>query len=134
MLLVNGHAVGMDQKRNRSAEGAFQIYTVLLAHMASSIPSTLSYESASVLPLGVSTAACGLFQEDQPALQPPSALAKITGKTLLVWGGSTSVGSNAIQLAVAAGYEVFTTRISTMSRVLVLPRCLTTTARPLLST
>ena len=32
-----------------------------------------------------------------------------TGKTLLVWGGSTSVGSNAIQLAVAAGYEVITT-------------------------
>jgi hypothetical protein len=28
---------------------------------------------------------------------------------LLVWGGSTSVGSNAIQLAVAAGYEVITT-------------------------
>lgn len=34
---------------------------------------------------------------------------KPTGKTLLVWGGSTSVGSNAIQLAVAAGYEVITT-------------------------
>ena len=34
---------------------------------------------------------------------------KPTRKTLLVWGGSTSVGSNAIQLAVAAGYEVITT-------------------------
>jgi NADPH:quinone reductase-like Zn-dependent oxidoreductase len=34
---------------------------------------------------------------------------KPTGKTLLVWGGSTSVGSNAIQLGVAAGYEVVTT-------------------------
>jgi NADPH:quinone reductase-like Zn-dependent oxidoreductase len=106
---VVGHAVGEDQKRNRSAECAFQTYTVLLAHMASPIPSTLSYESACVLPLGVSTAACGLFQEDQLALQHPSALPKSTGKTLLVWGGSTSVGSNAIQLAVAAGYEVFTT-------------------------
>jgi len=28
---------------------------------------------------------------------------------VLVWGGSTSVGSNAIQLAVAAGYDVITT-------------------------
>jgi len=28
---------------------------------------------------------------------------------VLVWGGSTSVGSNAIQLAVAAGYDVVTT-------------------------
>jgi NADPH:quinone reductase-like Zn-dependent oxidoreductase len=102
------HAVGKDQKRNRSAESAFQTYTVLLAHMASLIPSTLSYESACVLPLGMSTAACGLFQEDQLALQHPSALPRPTGKTLLVWGGSTSVGSNAIQLGVTAGYEVFT--------------------------
>ncbi len=69
----------------------------------------MSYENASVLPLGLSTAACGLFQEDQLALQYPSMSPKPTGKTLLVWGGSTSVGSNAIQLAVAAGYEVFTT-------------------------
>ena len=106
---VVGHAVGLDQKHNNSAESAFQIYTVLLAHMTSPIPSTLSYESAAVLPLGVSTAACGLFQKDQLALQYPSVPPKPTGKTLLVWGGATSVGSNAIQLAVAAGYEVITT-------------------------
>ena len=106
---VVGHAVGLDQKRNSSAEGAFQTYTVLLAHMASPIPSTLSYESAAVLPLGISTAACGLFQKDQLSLQYPSLHPKPTGKTLLVWGGATSVGSNAIQLAVAAGYEVITT-------------------------
>jgi NADPH:quinone reductase-like Zn-dependent oxidoreductase len=62
-----------------------------------------------VLPLGLSTAACGLFQKDYLALQYPSLSPKPAGKTLLVWGGSTSVGSNAIQLAVAAGYEVIAT-------------------------
>lgn len=106
---VVGHAVGHDEKHNKAAEGAFQTYTVLQAHMVSPIPRNLSYESASVFPLGVSTAACGLFQEDQLALQLPSILSKPTGKTLLVWGGSTSVGSSAIQLAVAADYGVFTT-------------------------
>jgi NADPH:quinone reductase-like Zn-dependent oxidoreductase len=106
---IVGHAVGKDQKRNSSAECAFQAYTVLLAHMALPIPSTLSYESAAVLPLGASTAACSLFQKDQLALQYPSVPPKPTGKTLLVWGGATSVGSNAIQLAVAAGYQVITT-------------------------
>ena len=106
---VLGHAVGMDKKRNRSAEGAFQAYTVLRAHMASPIPATLAYEKAAVLPLGLSTAACGLFEKDQLALAYPSATPTPTGKTLLIWGGSTSVGSNAIQLAVAAGYEVITT-------------------------
>jgi NADPH:quinone reductase-like Zn-dependent oxidoreductase len=77
--------------------------------MASPIPDFLSFESAAVLPLGLSTAACGLFQKDYLALQHPSADAKPTGKTLLIWGGATSVGCNAIQLAVAAGYEVFAT-------------------------
>ncbi|GGF14131.1 zinc-binding alcohol dehydrogenase family protein [Hymenobacter cavernae] len=106
---VIGQAVGMDKKRNRSAEGAFQEYTVLLAHMAAPIPDSLAYERAAVLPLGLSTAACGLFEKDQLALNHPSANPKPTGKTLLIWGGSTSVGSSAIQLAVAAGYEVITT-------------------------
>ena len=106
---VIGHAVGTDKKRNTPAEGAFQEYTVLLAHLAAPIPDTLSYEKAAVLPLALSTAACGLFQKDQLALQYPSAAPKPTGKTLLIWGGSTSVGSNAIQLAIAAGYEVITT-------------------------
>ena len=106
---VLGHAVGTDRKRNSPAEGSFQEYTVVLAHMAAPIPSTMPYENAAVLPLAVSTAACGLFQKDQLALGYPSAAPKPTGKTLLIWGGSTSVGSNAIQLAVAAGYEVITT-------------------------
>ena len=106
---VLGHAVGTDKGRNRAAEGAFQMYTVLLAHMASPIPSTLSYEQAAVLPLALSTAACGLFEKDQLALSYPSLTPVSTGKTLIIWGGSTSVGCNAIQLAVAAGYEVITT-------------------------
>jgi len=106
---VLGHAVGMDKDRNSSAEGAFQDYTVVLARMASPIPSTMAYENAAVLPLALSTAACGLFQTDHLALRHPSATPTPTGQTLLVWGGSTSVGSNAIQLAVAAGYEVITT-------------------------
>ncbi len=107
---VLGHAVGTDPKRNRAAEGSFQMYTVLLERVTSPIPATLPYESAAVLPLGLSTAACGLFQKDQLALDRPTVPARTpNGKTLLVWGGSTSVGSNAIQLAVAAGYEVFTT-------------------------
>jgi len=106
---VLGHAVGTDKDSNTSAEGAFQTYTVLLAHMAAPIPSTMPYENAAVLPLTLSTAACGLFQKGHLALHYPSAAPKPTGKTLLVWGGATSVGSNAIQLAVAAGYAVITT-------------------------
>ncbi|HET9118444.1 MAG TPA: zinc-binding alcohol dehydrogenase family protein [Pseudonocardiaceae bacterium] len=106
---VLGHAVGVEKSRNTPAEGAFQTYTVLLDHMAATIPDDMSYASGAVLPLGVSTAASALFQHDALALQHPGIAARPTGQTVLVWGGATSVGSNAIQLAAAAGYEVLTT-------------------------
>lgn len=106
---VVGNSVGVDKSRNSSAEGAFQTHSVLLAHMVSSIPDNLPFEKATVIPLGLSTAACGLYEKEQLALAYPLTDPKPSGKTLLIWGGSTSVGCNAIQLAVASGYEVITT-------------------------
>ena len=102
-------AVGTDKDTNAGSEGAFQNYTVVLERLASPIPDAMSYEDASVLPLAVSTASAGLFEKTGLGLHLPSAPVVPTGQTVLVWGGSTSVGSNAIQLAVAAGYEVITT-------------------------
>lgn len=106
---VLGHALGTEKLHNAAAQGAFQTYTVLLDHMAAPIPDNLSCEQAAVLPLGLSTAACGLFQKDLLGLRLPVGGNAPAGETVLVWGGSTSVGSNAIQLAVAAGYRVITT-------------------------
>ena len=104
---VVGHAVGMDPRSAHASEGAYQEFVVLRAHMASPIPDSLSFERACVLPLGLSTAACGLFMTDYLALRHPRADPR--PETLLVWGASTSVGCNAVQLAAAAGYEVFAT-------------------------
>ncbi len=106
---VLSHAVGVDKNRNSAAEGSFREHTVALERMSCSIPDFMTYEDAAVLPLAVSTAACGLFQSDHLGLAHPSADPAPTGQSVVVWGGSTSVGSNAIQLAVAAGYEVVTT-------------------------
>ena len=107
---VLGLALGIDKLANRAAEGAFQKYVVLRQEATTKLPDTMGFERAAVLPLAVATAACGLFLDDQLGLQPPSVERSApTGKTVLVWGGSTSVGSAAIQLAVAAGYEVVTT-------------------------
>ncbi|CAO3675061.1 unnamed protein product [Umbelopsis ramanniana] len=103
-------ATGADQDRNHPAEGAFQNYPVISADLAVKIPANISYEQAAVVPLGLATAASSLFQKDFLALNLPTVPARPSnGKTLLVWGGSSSVGCNAIQLAVSAGYEVFTT-------------------------
>ncbi|KAI8631281.1 putative zinc-binding alcohol dehydrogenase domain-containing protein cipB [Xylariaceae sp. FL1651] len=88
----------------------FQKYPVLSDYLAAAIPDSMSYEEACVIPLCLATAASCLFHKDYLALRMPSPTPpEPTGQTVLIWGGSTSVGSNAIQLAVAAGYEVITT-------------------------
>ncbi|RYP02756.1 hypothetical protein DL764_005630 [Monosporascus ibericus] len=105
---VVGHAVAMATGRHEDA--GFQLYTILQTKMSSPIPAGMAYERAAVLPLGLSTAASGLFRKGFLNLQRPTVPArKPTGNTVLVWGGASSVGSNAIQLCVAAGYEVITT-------------------------
>ncbi|RLL96923.1 hypothetical protein CFD26_101268 [Aspergillus turcosus] len=105
---VLGHAIGLMAGRNEAC--GFQTYTILQDNLACEIPEHITYEQAAVLPLCLSTAASGMFQEDFLHLNlPTEPRAAPTGQTLLVWGGASSVGSNAIQLAVAAGYEVITT-------------------------
>lgn len=106
---VVAYAVGMERGRRHDAEGGFQLFTVVRADLAAPIPATLPYEDAVVLPLGISTAATALFQQDHLALPHPTKNPSPTGSTVLVWGGATSVGSNAIQLAIASGHRVATT-------------------------
>ncbi|GAM91043.1 hypothetical protein ANO11243_090900 [Dothideomycetidae sp. 11243] len=106
---VVGYAIGLDKRINRQAECGFQEYVVLRPDLTSPIPAGISYESAVVMPLGLSTAACALFMEENLGLPYPSLNPVAKNQTLLIWGGSTSVGCNAIQLAVAAGYEVIST-------------------------
>ncbi|QIW96685.1 hypothetical protein AMS68_002203 [Peltaster fructicola] len=88
---------------------AFQLYTLLPAQCAMSLPSGTSFEDAVKLPLGVLTASAGLYEQKHLELPLPTANNKTSGRTLLIWGGSSNVGSAAIQLAVASGIEVITT-------------------------
>jgi NADPH:quinone reductase-like Zn-dependent oxidoreductase len=108
---VLAHAVSMDPAVNKSSEGAFQHYTVIHDNMVTVIPDWLSYEEACVIPLGLSTAATALFHAYFLFLNRPFAPLGRSPlpQVVLVWGGSTSVGCNAIQLASSAGYEVVTT-------------------------
>lgn len=102
-------AAGACKQRNRAAEGAFQDYTITLPNLTTIIPDGLSYVEAAVIPLGVTTAACGLFQKDMLALELPTVSAKPRNQWVIIAGGATSVGCNAIQLATAAGYSVLST-------------------------
>ncbi|KXS96666.1 hypothetical protein AC578_4399 [Pseudocercospora eumusae] len=91
------------------ATGAFQKFVVVQKNAVAELPAQIRSSVGVVLPLGISTASAGLFQKDFLALPYPKEDAKPYGRTILVWGGSSSVGSCAIQLATNAGVEVVTT-------------------------
>lgn len=93
-----------------ASHGAFQKYTIVPQHAISELPYALTTSLGVVMPLAISTAAAGLYQHSYLHLPlPTTSKPKTLDRTLLVWGGSSSVGSCCIQLAVASGAEVFVT-------------------------
>lgn len=108
---VVGLATGTDRGRDPVHEGAFQEHTALLERLTAVLPDDVPFEQAAVLPLGASTAACALFQPRHLGLPLPGAADAPSERSgvVVVWGGSTSVGMNAVQLARAAGYAVVST-------------------------
>ena len=79
----------------KDTNSAYQLYTTCLEILVSEVPDSLSLANAAVLPLSISSAASGLFKVLElpfPSLEPEP-----TGKTVLIWGGSSSCGASAIQ-------------------------------------
>jgi NADPH:quinone reductase-like Zn-dependent oxidoreductase len=101
------HCIGLGTGKPENA--GFQLFSAVPAILTSKIPEQTSYTEAVVLPLAISTASAGLYQKGYLELPYPTASPKSSGKVILVWGGSSSVGSTAIQLAVASGVQVITT-------------------------
>jgi NADPH:quinone reductase-like Zn-dependent oxidoreductase len=105
---VLGHCISLTTGNN--AHAGFQNYSILPEITVSPIPDSLSFEQAAVVPLGLSTAAAALYQKGFLNLPyPKTGSTKSSGKSILIWGGSSSVGGNAIQLAVASGVQVVAT-------------------------
>ncbi|CAF3469774.1 hypothetical protein FGSG_06624 [Fusarium graminearum PH-1] len=92
-----------------STMGSFQEYVPVKEYSCAKIPDNISYEKAATLPLCLSVAVKALFHPEYLALDLPAPDTEANGKVILIWGGSTSVGCNTIQLAKAAGFEVITT-------------------------
>jgi len=104
---VLAHVIGL--VTGKAEEGGFQNFTLADTIGVCPMPDNMSFEEASVLPLAISTAAQGLFAKEYLALPKPSHDVEELGKTLLVWGASSSVGAAAVQLAAAAGLKVVAT-------------------------
>ncbi|KAI1803052.1 GroES-like protein [Daldinia bambusicola] len=87
----------------------FQDYVVLDQRFTAKIPDSLSYSQVAVFPLCLTTCSISLFGKSYLGLPFPTLNPVPTGKSILVWGGSSACGSNGIQLGKAAGFEVITT-------------------------
>ncbi|KZP31452.1 GroES-like protein [Athelia psychrophila] len=101
----------------RTRQGAFQQYTITTAKYSAKIPKYISVEQAATVPLGVTTAAVGLYQTNEygaglTAPWAPGGKGKYDGKPFVVLGGASSVGTFAIQLAKLSGFSPIITTAS----------------------
>ncbi|KAB8268045.1 hypothetical protein BDV30DRAFT_243743 [Aspergillus minisclerotigenes] len=85
--------------------GAYSEYCLADQRIAFKVPTALSREDASTIPLAAATAWLALFSSDCLNLDRTNA----QGTSVLVWGGSTSVGLYSIQIASLYGFDVVTT-------------------------
>lgn len=86
--------------------GAFQKYVIVPAGNAATIPDTMGFNEAAVLPMAVVTAQAGWYTIDLPRDTKHLVSDK---QGLLVWGAASSVGGAAVQSAKAMGFVVYAT-------------------------
>ncbi|KAL8902409.1 MAG: hypothetical protein Q9207_004744 [Kuettlingeria erythrocarpa] len=114
---VIGHCTNL--VTGRPSDGAYALYTIVPAIKAAILPDNISFTDGVVLPFAVEAAACALSVKEPgpcmpgvstpalnlpyPSLQTP---AQSAGKTLVVYGASSSAGSMTTQIAAAAGIDV----------------------------
>ncbi|KAF7136801.1 hypothetical protein CNMCM5793_006319 [Aspergillus hiratsukae] len=113
-LILGEDVAGTVESAGSAAKAKFQpgdrVLGLALAWRAKFPTPCLSLKHLS-FPSASRRRAHGLFSKDYLALPFPTTNtpANRTGKSIFIWGGSSGVGSNAIQLSKAAGFEVFTT-------------------------
>jgi NADPH:quinone reductase-like Zn-dependent oxidoreductase len=102
----------------RAQDGAFALYTVVRAEKAAILPANIAFTDGVVVPFALEAAVCALSLkvpgEAMPGVPTPALglpypslqEAKPIGKTLVVYGGSSSVGSMVTQIAAATGIHV----------------------------
>ncbi|KAK3395294.1 chaperonin 10-like protein [Podospora didyma] len=87
--------------------GAHQTFTLAQAFATAKIPASLSFAEAATVPTGVSTASMALFDVLGLPLPGTSSSPSTPSKSILIWGGASTVGFFTIQIARLAGLTVF---------------------------
>ncbi|PCH40956.1 GroES-like protein [Wolfiporia cocos MD-104 SS10] len=105
---VGDHVAGFTHGSYYTDRGAYAEYVKASADLAWKVPpGTFSHEEAATMGCAFWTAVQGLFHPTRLGLvEPPNKVSK--EEWLFVYGGSSSVGMFALQLAHVAGYKVVT--------------------------
>lgn len=102
----------------RPQDGGYALYTTVPANKAAILPASISFTDGVVVPFALEAAICVLSVKEPgpcmpgvltPALAlpyPSLEAVPSTGKTLVIYGASSSVGSMTTQIATAAGIDV----------------------------
>jgi NADPH:quinone reductase-like Zn-dependent oxidoreductase len=87
--------------------GSWQTYTVLREIATTKLLDSISFEEGTLLPMAFATTAVALFAI--LGIPRPTGEVKQQNAGFLVWGGASSIGTAAVQLAKNAGFKVFAT-------------------------
>ncbi|KAI0796242.1 GroES-like protein [Irpex lacteus] len=99
---------GMNHGSTYPDKGAFAEYVNVLEDLVWKVPEGLSAEQAATMNIGLLTVVQSFYNPKFLGLPTPPA--KVEGDPwILIYGGSTSVGMYAIQLAKISGFKVVTT-------------------------
>jgi len=95
-----------------SDKSTFQEYVIVPHSLAAKIPTNISFDEAATVPLTLSTAAVGFYHSKEngrgAGLYPPweqGGIGRYSGQPLVVFGGASSTGLYAIQLAKLSGFS-----------------------------
>ncbi|CUA66954.1 hypothetical protein RSOLAG22IIIB_02862 [Rhizoctonia solani] len=91
-------------------QATYQQYSIVDTDILSKTPNNINDDRASTIPVCAVTAYFGLFQKT--GISPPVSGPTASGKSILILGGSSSVGQFAIQFARLAGFSTIVTTAS----------------------
>jgi NADPH:quinone reductase-like Zn-dependent oxidoreductase len=94
-------------EREKPIDGAFQTHSIHTAAFTTKLPESISFEQAATIPSTMLTAAVGFHA----FAELPENYDETThnNEWFLVWGGASSCGVSAIQLAKLLGFKVVAT-------------------------
>ncbi|KAF8972281.1 chaperonin 10-like protein [Flammula alnicola] len=98
-------------------KAGFQQYAVSAAAITTNIPSNLSYDEVAIIPVALSAAYVGLYDENPhgfgfAAPVSETTRGKYAGVPLVIFGGTSTVGQFVIQLAKLSGFSPVITTAS----------------------